>query len=91
VQISTFINGSFNGGLFILMWNHDKDGGGVEGLAFYLNPPYMRPVGSIYRDVCAGAGSGSISRAATRHWTKRTPWKVKLPTSEARLAPVKPT
>lgn len=46
VQISTFTAGNFNGEQFILMWNHGTDGGGVEGLAFYLNPPYTRPAGT---------------------------------------------
>ena len=45
VQISTSTSRSFNGEQFILMWNHAADGGGVEGLAFFLNPPYTRPVG----------------------------------------------
>ena len=45
-EISTRTAGNFNGEQFILMWNHGTDGGGVEGLAFYLNPPYTRPVGT---------------------------------------------
>ena len=39
VQIATSTAGNFNGEQFILMWNHGTDGGGVEGLAFYLNWP----------------------------------------------------
>jgi hypothetical protein len=46
VQISTRTAGNFNGEQFILMWNHGTDGGGLEGLAFYLNPPYTRPTGT---------------------------------------------
>lgn len=46
VEISTRTAGNFNGEQFILMWNHGTDGGGVEGLAFYLNPPYVRPAGT---------------------------------------------
>jgi len=46
VEISTRTAGSFNGEQFILMWNHGTDGGGLEGLAFYLNPPYTRPTGT---------------------------------------------
>ncbi len=46
VEISTRTAGNFNGEQFILMWNHGIDGGGIEGLAFYLNPPYTRPAGT---------------------------------------------
>ena len=46
VEISTRTAGNFNGEQFILMWNHGTDGGGLEGLAFYLNPPYTRPSGT---------------------------------------------
>jgi hypothetical protein len=55
VQISTITSGKFNGEQFILMWNHGTDGGGVEGLAFYLNPPYTRPVGSNVKVVTSWA------------------------------------
>lgn len=55
VQISTSTSSSFNGEQFILMWNHGTDGGGVEGLAFYLNPPYTRPVGSDVKVVTSWA------------------------------------
>ena len=30
----------------MLAWNRDTDGGGVEGLAFFLNPPYLEPTGT---------------------------------------------
>jgi hypothetical protein len=46
VEISTRTAGNFNGEQFILMWNHGTDGGSLEGLAFYLNPPYTRPTGT---------------------------------------------
>ncbi len=48
-------SGKFNGEQFILMWNHGTDGGGVEGLAFYLNPPYTRPVGSNVKVITSWA------------------------------------
>jgi hypothetical protein len=55
VQISTFTADRFNGEQFILMWNHGADGGGVEGLAFYLNPPYRRPTGDKVKVVTSWA------------------------------------
>jgi hypothetical protein len=51
VEISTRTAGNFNGEQFILMWNHGTDGGGLEGLAFYLNPPYTRPTGTNVKAV----------------------------------------
>jgi hypothetical protein len=48
VQLSTFTDHSFNGEQFILWWERGANGGGVEGLAFYLNPPYPEPaVGKV--------------------------------------------
>jgi hypothetical protein len=46
VQLSTVTRSNFNGDQFILMWNRGTDGGGVEGLAFFLNPPYTEPAGA---------------------------------------------
>ena len=43
VEISTFTASNFAGEQFILWWNRGADGGGVEGLAFFLNPPYTAP------------------------------------------------
>jgi hypothetical protein len=43
VEISTFTAADFAGEQFILSWNRGADGGGVEGLAFFLNPPYPEP------------------------------------------------
>ncbi len=45
VEISMFTTSTFNGEQFILWWNRGTDGGGVEGLAFFLNPPYTAPTG----------------------------------------------
>jgi hypothetical protein len=45
VEISTFTTSNFAGEQFILSWNRGADGGGVEGLAFFLNPPYPEPTG----------------------------------------------
>ena len=47
VHISTFTPGNFEGEQFILWWNRGSDGGGVEGLAFFLNPPYPQPTGHV--------------------------------------------
>ena len=44
VEISTFTTADFAGEQFILWWNRGADGG-VEGLAFFLNPPYPEPMG----------------------------------------------
>jgi hypothetical protein len=46
VQISTFTAGNFMGEQFILWWNRGAEGGAVEGLAFFLNPPYQQPTGN---------------------------------------------
>jgi hypothetical protein len=46
VEISTLTASNFAGEQFILWWNRGTDGGGVEGLAFFLNPPYTAPVGN---------------------------------------------
>ena len=45
VEISTITAANFAGEQFILWWNRGADGGGVEGLAFFLNPPYPEPTG----------------------------------------------
>jgi hypothetical protein len=45
VEISTFTAANFAGEQFILRWNRGADGGSVEGLAFFLNPPYPEPAG----------------------------------------------
>jgi hypothetical protein len=46
VSLTTLTSADFNGEQFILWWERGNDGGGVEGLAFYLNPPYKEPEGS---------------------------------------------
>ena len=43
VQLSTSTTDKFAGDQFILMWNRGTDGGGVEGLAFFLDPQYTEP------------------------------------------------
>ena len=46
VLISRTTSSDFAGEQFLLWWNRGSDGGGVESLAFFLNPPYARPAGS---------------------------------------------
>lgn len=53
VQLSTRTVATFDGEQFILWWNRGADGGGVEGLAFFLNPPYARPSGTNVQIVTA--------------------------------------
>ena len=43
VRISTVTGSNFAGEQFILWWNRGTEGGGIESLAFFLNPPYTRP------------------------------------------------
>jgi hypothetical protein len=48
VRISTSTSSDFNGEQFILWWDRGAEGGAIEGLAFFLDPPYTPPsVGSI--------------------------------------------
>lgn len=47
VRISTRTDGNFGGEQFILWWNRGTEGGGVEGLAFFLDPAYERPTGAV--------------------------------------------
>jgi hypothetical protein len=41
VQISAATSADFSGEQFLLWWNRGSEGGSVEGLAFFLNPPYV--------------------------------------------------
>jgi hypothetical protein len=45
VQISTVTNRDFAGEQFILWWDRGTEGGAIQSLAFFLNPPYPQPVG----------------------------------------------
>jgi hypothetical protein len=46
VQIFTDTASNFAGEQFVLWWERDSThGGGFQGLAFFLDPPYDRPVG----------------------------------------------
>jgi hypothetical protein len=46
VELATVTAGNFDGEQFILWWNRGTDGGAVEGLAFFLDPPYTEPTGT---------------------------------------------
>jgi hypothetical protein len=62
VQISTLTAANFGGEQFILWWNRGANGAGVEGLAFFLNPPYTRPAGSNVKIVATPADlTGDLS------------------------------
>lgn len=58
---ATFTAGNFDGEQFILWWNRGTDGGGVEGLAFFLDPPYPEPAGSNVLKVTSWDGLESAS------------------------------
>lgn len=46
-QVTTTTASGFSGDQFFLWWSRDAaDGGGVESLVFFLNPPYSRPAGA---------------------------------------------
>jgi hypothetical protein len=47
LQISTRTDDGFAGEQFILWWNQGTEGGGIEGLAVFLNPPYQPPPGNV--------------------------------------------
>jgi hypothetical protein len=48
VQISTFTGGDFNGEQFLLWWQRNSSmGGGIQGLAFFLDPSYQVPNGTV--------------------------------------------
>ncbi|HLK68427.1 MAG TPA: S-layer homology domain-containing protein [Bryobacteraceae bacterium] len=46
VNLSTVTAPDFSGEQFILWWDRDsQNGGGIQGLAFFLDPPYATPTG----------------------------------------------
>lgn len=52
VQISTHTAADFAGSQFILWWDRDAaHSGAIQGLAFFLDPPYTRPTGSNVKAV----------------------------------------
>src|SRR5579872_1321333 len=66
VLVSRTISSDFSGEQFLLWWNRGSDGGGIESLAFFLNPPYARPFGSNVKVVSSPADlSGDLSHYDT--------------------------
>jgi hypothetical protein len=62
VQIIRKTSSDFAGEQFILWWNRGTEGGGIEGLVFFLNPPYVRPVGSNVKTITTPADlTGDLS------------------------------
>jgi hypothetical protein len=53
VQISTRTEEDFAGEQFILWWDRGTEGGGIEGLAFFLDPPYDPPTGNKVKTITA--------------------------------------
>ncbi|HEY5380658.1 MAG TPA: hypothetical protein VIJ65_00250 [Acidobacteriaceae bacterium] len=52
VTISKLTGRTFDGDQFILWWNRDSaNNAGLQGLAFFLNPPYERPTGGNVKTV----------------------------------------
>ena len=51
LQIIRKTSSDFAGEQFVLWWNRGAEGGGIEGLAFFLNPPYERPTGSNVKTI----------------------------------------
>ena len=62
VQILIRTASDFGGEQFVLWWNRGAEGGGVQGLAFFLDPPYARPAGANVKVVtAAGDLKGDLS------------------------------
>ena len=62
-QIATLTGPNFAGEQFILYWSRDSQhGGGIQGLAFFLNPPYQAPtVGRVLHVSGYGDLTGDLS------------------------------
>ena len=66
VLITRKTSSDFAGEQFILWWNRATEGGGIEGLAFFLNPPYERPAGSNVKMIASpGDLAGDLSHFDT--------------------------
>ena len=63
LQLSTSTSASFAGDQFILYWNGNAQASGaIQGLALFLNPPYIRPTGSNVKIVATPADlAGNLS------------------------------
>ena len=47
VQLSTLTGWNFAGDQFLLWWGDQTQGAAVQGLAFFLDPPYAPPTGNV--------------------------------------------
>ena len=67
VQISTNTAANFAGDQFLLWWDGDaKQSSAIEGLVFFLNPPYVKPTGSNVKVIAAPADlTGDLSHFDT--------------------------
>ncbi len=63
VQLSTKTATDFAGDQFILWWDGDtRESAGIQGLAFFLDPPYVRPTGRNVKTVAVPADlTGDLS------------------------------
>jgi hypothetical protein len=52
VTISRLTGRNFDGEQFLLWWNRDSaNNAGLQGLAFFLNPPYQKPTGANVKTI----------------------------------------
>jgi uncharacterized protein (TIGR03437 family) len=62
-QLSTSTAADFAGEQFVLWWDGDtKESGTIQGLAIFLNPPYIRPTGGNVKTIASPADlTGDLS------------------------------
>jgi uncharacterized protein (TIGR03437 family) len=67
VQLSTKTAADFAGEQFVLWWDGDaQQSSAIQGLAFFLNPPYTRPTGSNVKTITGPADlTGDLSHFDT--------------------------
>ena len=65
VQLSTVTASNFAGDQFLLWWGNGTQGGAVEGLAFFLDPPYNKPTGGNVKTVTASSDLTDLSHYDT--------------------------
>ena len=67
VQLSTNTAADFAGDQFILWWDGDAtQSSAIQGLAFFLNPPYVKPTGSNVKTIATPADlTGDLSHFDT--------------------------
>jgi len=67
IQLSTNTAADFAGDQFVLWWDGDaQQSSAIQGLAFFLNPPYTRPTGGSVKTIAAPADlTGDLSHFDT--------------------------